>query len=445
MDINNLGILQLRKLLDEKKISSKELFDEYKTRAITENKKLNAFLTICDYKENPQKGILSGIPIAIKDNFCTKGIRTTASSKVLDNFIPPYNATVVNKLLNAGATILGKTNMDAWAHGSSTETSDYGCTKNPHDITRTAGGSSGGSASAVVAELTPVAIGSETGGSIKQPAAWCGCVGFKPTYGKISRYGLISMGSSYDCPGPMTTTVEDTALLLSVLAGHDEYDATSSDEPIPDYIKIMNEKRTFTIGYAKEYVNDLDKDIEKSFFNFIKILQKLGHTVKEISLMHPKYVMSVYTITQRAEVSSNLSRYDGVRFGNDRTYFGAEAKRRIMLGTYTLTHGYYDAYYNKAQKVRSLIASDFQKAFSSVDLIIGPTTPVTALPIGDWEKYPFFGEKMDILNEPACVSGIPAISIPFGKDSKGLPIGMQFMANYHEEGKLLNISKQVED
>lgn len=444
MDLHKKSILQLREMLDHKEISPKELFEHYKKKIQQDNVKYNAFVTVCEYKENPHRGILSGIPIAIKDNFCTKGIRTTASSKVLDNFISPYDATVVTRLLNSGGVIIGKTNLDAWAHGSSTETSDYGCTKNPHDITRTAGGSSGGSAAAVVADMAPIAIGSETAGSIREPAAWSGCIGFKPTYGKVSRYGLIAMGSSYDCPGPLTNTVEDAALLLSIIAGHDDYDATSSDEGIPDYLKLMNEKRRFTIGYAKEYTEGLDQDIEDAFFSFIERIKKFGHKVKEISLMHPKYSMSVYTITQRAEVSSNLSRYDGIRFGNDRTYFGTEAKRRIMLGTYTLSHGYYDAYYKKAQQVRFLISKDFQEAFSHVDLIIGPTTPVTALPIGDWEKYPFFGETMDILNEPACVAGIPAINLPFGKDRNGLPIGMQVMANYHDEGSLLNIAKQIE-
>ncbi len=434
---------QLIQLIDQKEVTSKEVFDYFLKRIKKYNPQLNAFLTVQENYSAGQ-GELKGIPVGIKDNFCTTGIRTTASSKVLDSFIPPYSATVVKKLEDAGAFLIGKTNMDAWAHGSSTETSDYGPTKNPWDTTRVPGGSSGGSAAAVSSYLVPAAIGSDTGGSIRNPASWSGTIGLKPSYGRISRYGLIAMGSSLDCPGPMTLTIEDAAYLLKVLAGRDSYDATSSNEPVPDYVSEMKKKRTFTIGVPKEYFEEAQEDVKQKIDGAITVLRKQGHTIKEISMLSPKYAIAVYTVVQRAEVSSNLGRYDGIRYGNDRAHFGEEAKRRIMLGTYTLSHGYYRAYYKKAQKVRTLIIDDFKKIFKEVEVIIGPTTPSTALKIGDFDKYPFFGEMMDILNEPASVAGIPSISIPVGLDRNNLPIGMQIIGNSFDESLLFNLTHQFE-
>lgn len=437
------SLVELIKLINQKKISSKELYSYFLKRIKKYNPKLNAFITVVDEGKKTDS-LNSGIPIAVKDNFCTKGIKTTASSKILENFVPPYESTVTQKLLDEGFSIIGKTNMDAWAHGSSTETSDFGSTKNPWDLSRAPGGSSGGSAAAVSAYLSPVAIGSETAGSIRQPAAWCGVVGLKPTYGRVSRYGLIAMGSSLDCPGPMTTTVEDAAFLLRILAGKDPYDATTVDVPPVDYLKTLKEKKKFIIGVPKEYFEGVKDEIKEKIFQAVEILKKIGHRAKEVKLIHPKYSISVYTIVQRAEVSSNLARYDGIRYGNSRHYFGQEAKRRIILGTYTLSYGYYDAYYKKAQKVRKLIADDFNRVFKEVDLIVAPTTPVTALKLGEWEKYPFFGELMDMLNEPAAVAGLPAISIPVGLNKDNLPIGIQFIGRHFDEESILNLAYQFE-
>lgn len=439
-------LTQLRDLIQKKEATPSEVYSFFLSRSKEYNDKLNVYLTFIDQPEivENNESPLYGIPIAMKDNFCTNGIRTTASAKVLDQFIPPYDATVVAKLKKAGACFHGKTNMDAWAHGSSTETSDYGPSKNPWDVTRAPGGSSGGSAAAVSAGLTPASIGSETAGSIRQPASWCGVVGLKPTYGRVSRYGVIAMGSSFDSPGPLTTNVEDAALLLREIAGKDPADATSATEPVEDYVATLKNKKTYTIGLSDTYFEGMDEEVKKSVMNAVEILKKQGHKVKKISTLSPEYCISVYTILQRAEVSSNLARFDGVRYGNDRTTFGDEAKRRIMLGTYTLSHGYYDAYYKKAQKVRTLIINEFKQLFQDVDFIITSPTPITALKLGEFEKYPFFGELMDVLNEPAAVSGIPAISVPCGLDSKGLPIGLQIMGNYFAEADILNIAYQFE-
>jgi len=447
MKINLLGksVVQLRELIKKKEISAKEVFDYFKKRIKRFNRQLNVFLTEAEYKENKNiNGELSGIPLAVKDNYCTEEIRTTASSKVLDDFIPPYESTVTQRLINAGYLLLGKTNMDAWAHGSSTETSDYGPTKNPWDLTRSPGGSSGGSAAAVSSYLSPAAIGSETAGSIRQPAAWSGIVGLKPTYGRVSRYGVIAMGSSLDCPGPLTLTVEDAAIILKEIAGNDPFDATSSPKPVEDYSKYLGTKKKYKIGIADEYFDGLDKDVKKEFLNSIDVVRKMGYEIKKINLIHPKYAISDYTIIQRAEVSSNLARYDGIRYGHHRTSFAFEAKRRSMLGAYTLSYGYYDAYYKKAQKLRTLIIEDFKKIFKEVDLIATPTTPITAIKLGEFVKYPFFGELMDKLAEPSSMAGIPGINIPIGFDRNNLPIGMQIMGNYFEEKEILNFAYQFE-
>ena len=438
-------ITEIKDLIKTKKITKEEVFSYFTQRIEKYNPSINAYLTMQKKTENSiLDGALSGIPLAVKDNFCTKGVRTTASAKVLDTFIPPYESTVTTHLKEAGYELLGKTNMDAWAHGSSTETSDYGATKNPWDTSRSPGGSSGGTAAAVSAYLAPAGIGSETAGSIRQPASWSGVVGLKPTYGRVSRYGVIAMGSSLDCPGPLTLCVEDAAIILQTIAGKDQFDATSAPVPTEDYVAKMKEKKSYTIGIAKEYFEGLDDDIRKSLEESIQVFKKLGFKTKEVSLLSPQYSISVYTIIQRAEVMSNLSRYDGIRYGNPRTFFGSEAKRRGMLGTYTLSYGYYDAFFKKAQKVRTLIIEDFKRAFKDVDFIIGTPSPVTAIKLGEFEKYPFFGELMDKFNEPGAMAGIPGISLPTGLDRNGLPMSLHLMANYFREADLLNASYQFE-
>lgn len=422
--------------------SAKDVRDFYKDRISKHNKTLNVFIHESDHQGSD--GPLKGMPIALKDNIVTVESETTASSNVLKDYISPYCSSVAENLDKAGASFLGKTNMDAWAHGSSTETSDYGTTLNPYKTDHVPGGSSGGSAVAVAAGLAPAAIGTETAGSIRLPAAWSGVVGMKPTYGRVSRFGIIAMGSSWDCPGPMTQTVEDAALLLNYMAGHDSRDATSLNVAVPDYSAGLSEKKKFTIGISEEYFENVDEEIMKSVQESIKLLEKMGHTIKPVKLIHPKYAISVYMILQRSEVSSNLGRYDGIRYGQNRSYFGREAERRIMLGTYALSAGYSDKYYKKAQKVRFVIRENFQKTFEDVDLIFAPTTPITATKLGDNKDFAFFGEQMDILTEPAAAAGIPAISIPSGMHSNGLPIGVQFMGRHLEEENVLNIAHQLE-
>lgn len=456
MNIHDLTIVDAKEKLEKKEISSVELTTEYLKRIEELEPKLNAFVTVTkeqaleDAKKADEElaggstAPLLGIPFSIKENFNTKGIRTTASSKVLDNYIPPYNATVVEKLNKAGIVSLGKTNMDAWAHGSSTETSDYGVTHNPWNLGHLPGGSSGGAAASVAADEVLAAIGSETAGSIRLPASWCGVVGLKPTYGRVSRYGVIAMASSTDSPGPLTKTVEDAALILEVLAGKDPKDATTSPIVPKRYTKLMKEDRKMTIGIADDYFNGVDKEITNKTMEALDLLTMQGHTVKKINLFNPQYAIDVYTILQRSEVSSNLARMDGIRFGNDRSYFRDEAERRIMLGTFALSSGYYDAYYKKSQEVRTLIIEDFAKAFESVDVIISPTTPVTALPIGATKDNPMFGELMDVLVEPSSIAGLPGINMPVGFSNAGLPIGLQIMGPQFAEDVILNLAYQLE-
>jgi aspartyl-tRNA(Asn)/glutamyl-tRNA(Gln) amidotransferase subunit A len=432
------SLTDLIALVHSKKISFTEINSFYLERSKRLNPELNTYVTISDHVSDV------ALQLAIKDNFCTKGIRTTASAKVLDSFVPEYSSTVTSRLEQKAFGVLGKTNMDAWAHGSSTETSDYGPSKNPWNITKMPGGSSGGSAVAVAAGQSVAAIGSETAGSIRLPASWCGVVGFKPTYGRVSRYGVVAMGSSLDCPGPMTRTVADAAYLLECIAGHDPYDATSSDRPVESYQDALKMKRKYTIGVPEEYLAGLPHDMLKMTNEAFATLERMGHTVKKIHLLDPKYSISVYTIIQRAEVSSNLARYDGIRYGSDRSYFGREAKRRVMLGTFTLAHGYYDAYYQKAQKVRSLIIENFANAFKDVDIIAGPTTPITAMKLGESEKYPFFGELMDRLAEPSSMAGLPAISLPCGLDAHEMPAGLQLIGPQFSESMIFDLAHQFE-
>lgn len=457
MDLYKLTIRQASEGLKKREFSSEEITKSCLERIKSIEPKLNAFVTILeesavnaanDADEQIASGVdkpFLGVPFSIKDNFCTKDIRTTASSKVLDDFISPYDATVITKLKEAGIVMLGKTNMDAWAHGSSTETSDYGSTKNPWNTDFLPGGSSGGSAATIAADITIGSIGSETAGSIRQPASWCGVVGLKPTYGRVSRYGVIAMASSLDCPGPIAKTVEDSALVLNILAGIDKYDATTSPKPVEDYTKKLNKKiEGLTIGVSDDYFTGVDEEVKLRVEEALKQLEKLGAKIKKIKLFDPKYAIAVYTILQRAEVSSNLARYDGIRYGSGRDKFGEEAKRRIMLGTYVLSAGYYDAFYSKAQKVRTVIVQDFDKAFKDVDVIIGPTSPSVALPLGSSKNHPMFGEMADILVEPSTIAGLPGISILCGCTKIGLPVGMQIIGPQFSESLILNVAYQYE-
>lgn len=457
MDLFKINLSEAISGLKEKKYSSAELVSSCLNRANSLDGKVKSFVTLCDekslimakqadeeisknsdiYLEKP----LLGIPIAVKDNFLTSGIKTTASSKILENYIPPYDATVVAKLKEAGAIIIGKTNMDAWAHGSSTETSQFFTTRNPWNLDRLPGGSSGGSAAAIAADFAIGSVGSETAGSIRQPASWCGVTGLKPSYGVVSRYGVVAMASSTDSPGPITKTVSDSKLIFEILKGKDENDATSVNF-VPCYAKKINE---LTIGVPKEYFSDnIQKEIKEAVLKAIDILNTLGIKVKEISLLDPKYSIAVYTILQRAEVSSNLARYDGIRFGNGRTFFGDEAKRRIMLGTHVLSAGYYDAYYLNAQKARTLVCNDFDRAFREVDLIISPSTPCTALPLGASKDSAMFGELQDVLVEASSIAGLPGLNVPCGFDGIGLPIGMQIVGPRFSEETILELGQKYQ-
>ncbi len=441
MDILGKPLVQIIKDVESKKYSLKEVYSFFLSRIEKFDSKLNSFVTVLQEFEQPQKkGRLYGAVIGLKDNFCLKGVKTTASSFVLEDFISPYDSTVSRRIKDEGGVIIGKNNLDAWAHGSSTETSDFGPTKNPWNTEHVPGGSSGGSAAAVASYLVPASIGSETAGSIRLPAAWCGIVGLKPTYGRVSRYGLIAMASSLDCPGPLTWYVEDAALLLEVLAGKDEYDATSSTKKPDEYLKHLSLKRKFKIGLPKSYLEVADRETQEKIYSIVKILEKLGHKVEEMNLLDPKYAISVYTIIQRAEVASNLSRYDGIRYGHGREKFGFEAKKRIILGNFVLSHGYFGKYYVKAQKVRKVIINDFERAFRDYDLLLAPVAPGPALKLGEFEKYPFFGEAMDILTEASSVAGLPAISLPAGLSKTGLPIGIQLISSWFKEKDILNLA-----
>lgn len=389
---------------------------------------------------------LLGIPYLCKDNFSVKGLVTTAGSNVLKNYVPPFESTVTGRLKKAGAILLGKTNMDAFAHGSTTETSDFYPTKNPWDNRRVPGGSSGGSAAAVASNMCVFAIGSETGGSIRGPASWCGVTGLKPSYGRVSRYGVLAMASSTDSPGPITKDVKDAAYVLNIIAGKDPRDATSSPVEVENYTPSKNfSLKGLKIGKPKSYFNiDLETGVKEKVEEAVKILEDMGAEIVEMDLLDPKYSIAVYTILQRSEVSSNLARLDGIRYGNDRTNFGFEAKKRIMLGTYTLSSGYYDAYYSKAQKVRTLIKNDFEEAFKKIDLIVAPSMPCIAPELGQSEKSSMYGELMDLLSEPSSVAGLPGISIPCGL-SDGMPVGLQFIGNFFGEKDLVEVSNLFQE
>ena len=404
---------------------------------------------------------LTGIPVALKDIYCPRGVRTTCGSLILDNFIPPYDATVVVKLREAGAVFTGKTNMDEFAMGSSTETSYYGFTRNPWDLERIPGGSSGGSAAAVAADECIAALGSDTGGSIRQPAALCGVVGMKPTYGRVSRFGLIAFASSLDQIGPFTKDVEDCAILLNVIAGYDLRDSTSVPVDVPDYRDYLNRGiEGWTVGIPKEYfIEGIDPEVRGAIEQAIRTVEGLGARCREISLPHTDYCVAVYYIIAPAEASSNLARYDGVKYGfraadcrdlldmykkTRSAGFGAEVKRRVMLGTYSLSSGYYDAYYKKASQVRGLIKRDFEEALKDCNVILTPTTPTPAFTIGEKTDDPMQMYLSDIFTISANLAGIPGISVPCGYTQSGLPVGIQFLAGHFEEGKLLQIASAYE-
>ncbi|MFQ5952661.1 MAG: Asp-tRNA(Asn)/Glu-tRNA(Gln) amidotransferase subunit GatA [Candidatus Omnitrophota bacterium] len=408
-----------------------------------------------------KKGKLWGVPVGVKDNICVKGELTTCASRVLEGFKPPYNAHVTERLLDEGALLAGKTNMDEFAFGSSCETSCYYPTKNPWDAMRIPGGSSGGSAAAVASGEVAAALGSDTGGSIRQPASMCGVVGFKPTYGRVSRYGLIAFASSLDQIGPITRNISDCALILEVISGYDHRDSTSVDTEVPRYTESLSKDiKGMTIGIPGEYFQSgIDEDVKKRVEEAIKVLQDLGAKIVDISLPHTKYAVSCYYIIAPAEASSNLARYDGIHYGHRgkgvdniidmyitsrNEGFGAEAKRRILLGTYALSKGYYEAFYLKAQKVRTRIADDFHEAFSTCDCILTPVSPTTAFKIGERMDDPLKMYLSDIFTIPANLAGLPAVSVSCGMDGKGLPIGLQLMAKPFDEEALIRVAHAFE-
>lgn len=470
--MHNKTLVELSKALHKGEYSSVELTQHFLDRIKNYDSQINSFITITTDEAlkaakaadkiiaNGDAGLLTGIPLAHKDIFCTHGVKTSCGSKMLDNFIAPYNATVVEKCQAAGMVMLGKTNMDEFAMGSSNETSFYGPVKNPWDIKSVPGGSSGGSAAAVAARLTPIATGTDTGGSIRQPAALCGITGLKPTYGRVSRYGMIAFASSLDQAGPMGRSAEDVAHLLNVMSGFDERDSTSLNVPSDDYTATLNNNLAgLKIGLPKEYFAEgLDVNVAKALESAIKEFEQAGASLHEISLPNTHLAVPIYYIIAPAECSSNLSRFDGVRFGyrcenptdlNDLYTrsrgegFGAEVKRRIMIGAYALSAGYYDAYYLKAQQIRRLISQDFSDAFKEVDVILGPTSPTTAFKIGEKSDDPVTMYLSDIYTIAVNMAGLPAMSIPAGLVEQR-PVGLQLIGNYLKEAQLLNVAHQYQ-
>ncbi len=452
------------------KLSLIDNYQSYKNR-IQENSDLNAYLSVFEPKlddlQSTERKIiegendsLAGLIISIKDVLALEGERLTCASKILENYESIYTATVVQKLIDSGAIINGKTNCDEFAMGSSNENSAFGPVKNPVDKTRVPGGSSGGSAAAVATDLCDASIGTDTGGSIRQPAAFCGVYGLKPTYGRVSRFGLTAFASSFDSIGPITKNVTDAALILKAIAGRDEKDSTSADVEVPDYPSELQKDKKFTVALPVEYFSDgLDKEISDRINEIIDWLKSNGHNIIQVSLKHTQYAIATYYVLTTAEASSNLARYDGVRFGyrsadantlNDlyvnsrEEAFGAEVKRRIMLGTYVLSAGYYDAYYRKAQRVRRLVQNDFKDVFKNADLILAPTTPTAAFKLGEMMSDPLQMYLNDIYTTSTNLAGIPAMNIPMGKNSDGLPIGFQLMANHFNESHILNLAYQLE-
>ncbi len=474
--MHNKSLAELSAALTSGDISSIELTQYFLDRIEKYDGEINSFVTVTaeqalamankadEQIAAGQAGRLTGIPIGQKDIFCTEGVRTACGSKMLDNFIAPYNATVIEKLADAGMPMLGKLNMDEFAMGSSNETSFYGPVKNPWDLQRIPGGSSGGSAAAVAARLAPIATATDTGGSIRQPASMCGLTGIKPTYGRVSRWGMIAFASSLDQGGVLGRSAEDCALVLGEMAGFDEKDSTSVDCAVPDYYANLSEPLSqpltgLKVGLPKEYFGEgLQADVEKSIQAAIEEYKKLGAEMVEISLPNTHLAIPAYYVIAPAECSSNLSRFDGVRYGyrcedpKDLTdmyersrgeAFGSEVKNRIMVGAYTLSAGYYDAYYLKAQKIRRLISNDFKAAFEQVDVIMGPTSPMTAFKIGEKTEDPVSMYLSDIYTIALNLAGLPGMSLPV-EQANGLPVGLQVIGNYFEEGKLLNVAHQLQ-
>lgn len=474
MELYRMTLKEISDKIKNKEITIKEVLDCVYERIDAVDPQVKAYITLT--RENAYQqaeilqekldngediGVLGGVPIAIKDNICMEGIKTTCASKMLENFKPIYDATVIQKLEEAGAIILGKTNMDEFAMGSSTESSYFAKTTNPWDKERVPGGSSGGSAAAVSADMAFASLGSDTGGSIRQPASYTSVVGLKPTYGLISRYGLIAFASSLDQIGPFAKTVEDAAILLNVIAGHDPKDTTSANIEQKDYTKsIKNDVTGFKVGIPAGFIQEgMNPEVKQAYDASIQVLKNAGAEMVDITLDYIQYSLPTYYIIATAEASSNLGRYDGIRYGyrakdfedlddlyiKSRTEgFGDEVKRRIMLGTYVLSSGYYDAYYKRAQQVRTLIIEDFKKAFEKCDSIMIPTAPNTAFKLGEKTSNPVEMYLEDIFTVPVNIAGLPGISVPGGFDSKGMPIGMQFIAASFEEEKLLQVAYTYE-
>jgi aspartyl-tRNA(Asn)/glutamyl-tRNA(Gln) amidotransferase subunit A len=472
LELYRKGIAELSEMLRKREMSAKEIAISVFDRIEQVENKISAYLTLtkdealsmaenADQELSSGNGkILSGIPIAIKDNMCTKGIRTTCSSKILQNFIPPYESTATSKLLEQGYVLVGKTNLDEFAMGSSTENSGFHTTSNPWDLERIPGGSSGGSAAAVAADECIAALGSDTGGSIRQPAALCGVVGLKPTYGRVSRYGLVAFASSLDQIGPITKDVKDAAILMNIISGKDPMDSTSASVPTPDFTaSIGRDIKGLRIGIPKEYfIEGIDPEVNAAVQAAIRQYEALGALPVAVSLPHSGYAIATYYVLATSEASSNLARYDGVKYGfraegkdlidmymqTRAKGFGAEVKRRIMLGTYTLSSGYYDAYYKKAQQVRTLLKRDFDEAFKTVDLILTPTTPTAAFKKGEKTDDPLQMYLADIFTISVNLAGVPAISIPCGYTSNNLPIGLQLIGKHFDEEILLQAAYAYE-
>jgi len=468
-----VSALEIRESIRSGRTSAREVCQATLTRIEAVNPTLNAFHTVdadralaradaLDASRQEDSHLpLFGVPVALKDNLCTRGLRTTAGSRILETWVPPYDATVVERLEAAGAVIVGKTNCDEFAMGSSTEFSAFGPTRNPWGTDRTPGGSSGGSAAAVAARLVPLALGSDTGGSIRQPASLCGVVGLKPTYGRVSRYGLLAFASSLDQIGPLTTTVADAAACLSVIGGHDAHDATSSTAPVEDYAAALTgDVRGLRIGVTRSlFGNGLDPEILSACDRSLELLREAGAELIDVELPHSAHAIAVYYLVAMAEASSNLSRYDGVRYGYrasgaatlgelyDRTRdegFGPEVKRRIILGTYVLSSGYYDAYYLKAQQVRTLIRQDYERAFERVDVVAMPTSPTTAFKLGARTEDPLQMYLSDIFTVGVNLAGLPGVSVPCGLTAERLPIGLQFIGRSMGEATILRVADAVE-
>jgi aspartyl-tRNA(Asn)/glutamyl-tRNA(Gln) amidotransferase subunit A len=472
MELHSLGISELRKLLDGKEVTVREVVESVYRRIDALENRIQAFVTLTREKalemasrsqEMIDRGCsapLLGIPMAIKDNMCTRGVKTTCSSKILSSFIPPYESTVTAKLKEQGYILIGKTNLDEFAMGSSTENSGFHTTKNPWDLQRIPGGSSGGSTAAVAADECIASLGSDTGGSIRQPASLCGVVGLKPTYGRVSRYGLVAFASSLDQIGPITKNVRDAAVILNVISGKDPSDSTSASVPVPDFTALLGRDiRGIKIGVPKEYfIEGIDNAVDRAVRDAMEQLESLGAVPVEVSLPHTEYAVATYYLLATSEASSNLARYDGVKYGlreqgkdlmemymNTRSKgFGDEVKRRIMLGTYALSSGYYDAYYKKAQQVRTLIKRDFEEAFKSVDVMVTPTSPTPAFKVGEKADDPLQMYLSDIFTISVNLAGIPGISLPCGFTPEGLPIGMQIMGKHFDEETILNVAYAYE-